>query len=102
MSTGTTCPRCGCYARLLKNGNLGQHRTQQHAIGQIRGGRVREHCPYSGCTPVEARAGVTSLAKLVAAYQAKQANAAQAALDKHAAKAKQAALDLITEIEEAG
>ena len=61
-SGGTTCPRCGQYARLIKGGtHLGEHKTEYYVMGQIRGGRRRERCAYSGGTVADALAGIPPL-----------------------------------------
>lgn len=59
---GTTCPRCRQYARLIKGGtSLGEHKTEYYVMGQIRGGRRRERCPYSGGTLADAQASIPPL-----------------------------------------
>jgi len=61
-SGGTTCPQCGQYAPLIADGTrLGEHRTEFYVLGQIRGGRRRERCPYSGGTVADAVAGIPPL-----------------------------------------
>lgn len=65
MTRHAACPRCEQPTTLLKSGDMRDHRTANCAIGQARGGRVRELCPYSGVTPDEARAGVTPLRRLL-------------------------------------
>lgn len=56
---GTTCPKCGCYARLRRDGTMGEHKTEYYVRGQIRGGLLGR-CPYAGVTPEDAAQGITA------------------------------------------
>lgn len=70
---GTKCPKCKQYAGLTRKGLLAEHHTDVYEYGQKPGGRRRQKCGYGGVTPDEARAGITTLTKLVDAYRAAQA-----------------------------
>lgn len=64
MLTYVTCPRCRQRARMLKSNVMADHKTANYAIPQDPGGRVKEHCPYSGTTLQEAADGITLLSRL--------------------------------------
>jgi hypothetical protein len=72
LAQGTTCPRCKQACYLKKDGTLGVHRTEFYVLGQIRNGRRREICAYSGVTPDEAQAGITLIKKRTAEFLARQ------------------------------
>ena len=56
-----TCPACKQPCRELKSGVLSEHKTPFYVLGQARGGRVRERCPYSGGTWQDAKDKITPL-----------------------------------------
>lgn len=66
-----TCPQCKQPARIKRDGTMGEHRTDLLVAGQRTGGRRRQACFYAGVTVDEAKAGITTLTKLVEANRAK-------------------------------
>lgn len=70
MPTYVTCPRCRQRTTILKSGDMRDRRTANYAIGQPRGGRVRELCAYSGVTLREAADGITPLRRRILGREA--------------------------------
>lgn len=59
---GGTCPVCRQPCRLYGE-RIGEHKTDMYALGQARGGRVRERCVYSGGTWSDAKLRVSPLVR---------------------------------------
>jgi hypothetical protein len=61
MSAGVTCPVCKQPCKERRDGLLSEHKTPFYVLGQQRGGRRRERCPYSGGTWKDAKDRITPL-----------------------------------------
>ena len=56
------CPACK-QPCTFRGEIIGEHRTEMYALGQPRGGRVRERCVYSGGTWADAKLRVPPRAR---------------------------------------